>query len=210
MKSTFDTFKISETGINFEHFFKVYVDNNDKLWTEYRENKIKKKELIEMRFQLTFEELGIKNISPQEIDDFYLQTIAKQPILEDGATEILNYAQKKGYRLFIITNGFRKIQQKKMESSGLIPYFEKIFVSEDVKMPKPGRPIFEYAIKSANAKKQQSLMIGDDWEADIVGALNFGIDSVFVCDPNEKTKSQANKNTSVTQINNLKALLDII
>jgi putative hydrolase of the HAD superfamily len=81
--------------------------------------------------------------------------------------------------LFIITNGFREVQHKKLELSGLIPYFNKVFISEDVKAPKPSKEIFEYAIKSANARKKTSLMIGDDPDVDIMGALNFGIDAIL-------------------------------
>lgn len=210
MKDTFKNFRIAEQGPCFDSFFSTYLVHNENMWTAYREKKIKKKGLIEKRFLLTFEELGIKNISPREIDDFYLQTIAQQPLLENGAIEILDYAKQKGYKLHIITNGFKEIQYKKMQSSGITGYFGKIFVSEDVKVPKPGREIFEYAIKSTNAKKQQSLMIGDDWEADIVGAQNFGIDSVFLGDAKEYDKKRITNNNVVSQIDNLKGLFKIV
>jgi len=91
----------------------------------------------------------------------------------------LNYLKSKKYVMSIITNGFREVQYKKLENSGLKPYFQKMFISEVVKTPKPGVEIFEHAIKSVNAKKSESLMIGDDWEVDVIGAAGFGIDSVF-------------------------------
>ena len=103
----------------------------------------------------------------------------KQRYLNEGALDILKYLKLKRYKLYIITNGFKEVQYKKLNSSGLMRFFEKVFVSEEVKTPKPGREIFEYAIKSANAKKSVSLMIGDDWDVDILGASNFGIDSVY-------------------------------
>jgi len=87
------------------------------------------------------------------------------------------------------------VQHQKIESSGLKPFFEKVVISEEVKAQKPKREIFEYAIKSANAKKNGSIMIGDDWEVDVMGALNFGIDAVhfinnsgiaFIQDDNSK------------------------
>ncbi len=67
-----------------------------------------------------------------------------------------------------------------MEFSGLKEFFDKIFTSEEVKKPKPAREIFEHAIKSSNAKKEKSIMIGDDWDVDIAGALNFGIDAIYI------------------------------
>ena len=81
--------------------------------------------------------------------------------------------------LFIITNGFKKVQLKKLELSGISTYFTKVFISEEVKSHKPAKEIFEYSVKSANAKKSRSLMIGNDFEVDVAGALNFGIDAVW-------------------------------
>ncbi len=102
----------------------------------------------------------------------------KQKVLNDGVIDVLNYLKKKRYHLNIITNGFKEVQHSKIESSGLKPYFDKIFISEEIKSPKPMRAIFDYAIKSANAKKINSIMIGDDWEVDVMGAVNYGIDTV--------------------------------
>ena len=105
--------------------------------------------------------------------------MALQKHLVEGAMEVLDYLKSKNYRLFIITNGFKEVQHNKLYNTGLNTYFEKVFISEEVKTPKPGREIFEYAIKSANAKKKSSLMIGDDWDVDILGAINFGLDAVY-------------------------------
>ena len=120
-----------------------------------------------------------QQINPENMNETYLNEMPKQKYLNEGAIDILEYLKLKRYKLFIITNGFKEVQYKKLISSGLMRYFEKVFVSEEVKTPKPGRKIFEYAIKSANAKKSVSLMVGDDWDVDIMGASNFGIDSVY-------------------------------
>lgn len=179
MESTFNLLGLKEKGVDFNHFFEVYSEHNHQLWTAYRKKEVKKKELTRLRFQLTFDDLNITGVDAAGMNDLYLQEMPKQTFLIDGAEELLQKLKAAGYKLYIITNGFVEVQHKKMESSGLQPYFEKVFISEELKVPKPGREIFEHAIKSGNAKKTSSLMIGDDWEVDIEGALNIGIDAVF-------------------------------
>lgn len=196
MQITFRHFKLEDGTVGFDRFFEVYSRHNHDLWEKYRNKEIKKKELTTLRFQLTFEELGLSGIDPQEMNDKYLSEMPCQTFLIDGAEEILKKLKSAGFSLFIITNGFVEVQHKKMESSGLKPYFDKVFISEDLKVPKPGREIFDYAIKSANAKKSNSLMVGDDWEVDIAGALNAGIDAVYYSpDKNDEENESAHKNS---------------
>ncbi len=181
---------IKEPEVIFDVFFTVYTKYNDFLWNEYRNQQIVKKELILKRFRLTFDDLNINNVDPEQMNEFYLSEMPKQKFLNEGAFELLEYLKKKNYQLSIITNGFREVQFKKLGSSGLSGYFAKVFISEIVKTPKPGREIFEYAIKSTNAKKSKSLMVGDDWEVDILGAFNYGIDSIYYNRENSYTESK--------------------
>jgi putative hydrolase of the HAD superfamily len=182
MQITFDYFKIGTKQIDFDTYYIIYEKHNHALWESYRKKEVDKKELIKRRFADTFTDLEIDGIDPEEINAFYLDEMAKQKVLYPGVIELLEHLKSKHYQLYIITNGFKDVQNKKLKLSGLYIYFNKVFTSEEVKTPKPGREIFEYAIKSANAKKERSLMVGDDWDVDIIGALNFGIDAVFIGD----------------------------
>lgn len=179
MQISYSYFCIKDQQVDFERFFRIYSTHNHKLWEEYRKGEVVKKELTRLRFQRTLNDIGITNIDPVAMNAFYLAVMPEQKCLVAGAIELLEYLKKKGYILFIITNGFREVQHKKLEATGLKRYFTKVFISEDIKAPKPAGEIFEYAVKSANAKKTSSLMIGDDPETDVEGALNFGIDAVF-------------------------------
>ena len=214
MRFTFDSFLTKSQNIQFGHFFEIYSKHNHALWAEYRNKNIGKRELIRKRFQNTFDELKIDGIDAEQMNSFYLEEMPKQKILIDGALDILHYMRNKRYQLFIITNGFKEVQNKKLENSGLKSFFQKVFISEDIKTPKPGVEIFEYAIKSANAKKAGSLMIGDNWEGDILGAAGFGIDSVYFTTEKGKLEKQKNigiKNkNSVYIINHLVHLQDIL
>lgn len=214
MELTFAHYNLSEQGVSFDEFYKVYADFNERLWEAYRKKEIKKKELTKQRFQLTFDKLGISGIDSQEMNNQYLADMPNQKVLMSGALELLEHLKMKKYRLFIITNGFMEVQHKKLQQSGLAPYFEKVFISEEVKCPKPGKAIFEHAIKSANAKKTKSLMIGDDWDVDIKGALNFGISAILCSNDGayrfEENVSEIVDNTSVSAVPDLHGILELL
>ena len=67
----------------------------------------------------------------------------------------------------------------KMSVCNLNPYFENVIISEDVGANKPDQRIFEFALEKANASKEESIMIGDSLEADVRGALDFGIKAIY-------------------------------
>ena len=207
MQTTFTHFKLVEMHIEFIRFFEVYEKINHALWASYRKKEVSKKELIKRRFEDTFSELKIIGINPNEINTFYLNEMPNQKALYPGVIETLEYLTAKHYKLNIITNGFKEVQHKKLQSSGLQNFFNKVFTSEEVKTPKPGREIFEHAIKSVNAKKTNSLMIGDDWDVDILGALNFGIDAVYIGNGTYSYEGNRNVIYSFESINKLRLIL---
>ncbi|MDX8340839.1 YjjG family noncanonical pyrimidine nucleotidase [Draconibacterium sp. IB214405] len=207
MLATFNLLKLDKNSVDFEHFFETYNRFNDELWEAYRKKEVTKKELTRQRFQLTFDSLKITDIDALEMNEQYLSEMPKQTHLIEGAREILDFAKSRGYRMFIITNGFKEVQHRKLLNADLAGYFEKLFISEEIKTPKPGREIFEYAVKSANAKKKKSLMIGDDWDVDIQGARNFGMDAVYY---NRLKGTIDNKHNSITVIESLNELTNIL
>jgi putative hydrolase of the HAD superfamily len=214
MLVTFNHFNIGELSINFNDFFKSYSKHNHDLWAKYRKKEVGKKELIKSRFQNTFLELGVKGIEPEKMNDFYLNEMPKQNKLFDGVLETLQYLKGRNYKMNIITNGFREVQNQKLEKSGLMPFFGKVFTSEEIKCPKPNREIFEHAVKSVNAKKKTSIMVGDVWEVDVLGATNFGMDAVLFdenLNGSGKTEFEIKvRNSTVYNIYAIKRLIDIL
>lgn len=214
MEITYQAFALEKQKVIFSQFYEVYSDVNKKLWEAYRKKEIRKKELTNKRFSLTFETLGIQGIDPDKMNEYYLTEMPKQKHLLANTINVLQELKTKGYALNIITNGFKEVQRKKLVSSGLDSFFNKLFISEEVKTPKPGREIFEHALKSSNAKKSKSVMIGDDWEVDILGAAKFGIDAIYLRG-NEKCISKLERgsdkvNEHIRQINDLSDLLLIM
>ncbi|MEP7169611.1 MAG: HAD-IA family hydrolase [Bacteroidota bacterium] len=96
---------------------------------------------------------------------------------------------KNKYELHLITNGFEQVQFAKLTASGLTGYFKEIIISENTGYKKPDKEIFLHALQVSSAKKNESIMIGDDLEADIKGAINAGLDVIYF-NPNHTVHSE--------------------
>ena len=164
---------------SFDEYFIIYEQINESLWSDYRSKKITKHALIAERFSRSLEAFDITNKDWEGINRLYLEYMAIQTRLFPGTVETLGYLKAKGYQMHIITNGFKEVQNAKLMNCGLTGFFGKVFISEEIQNTKPHREIFEHALKSTNAPKKRSIMIGDSWETDIEGALAFGMDQVM-------------------------------
>lgn len=159
---------------------------NDVLWGQFSAGKISKKELRDTRFEIVFQELKYRRDDLIEVfAEDYLNKCPKKPHLISYAKETLEYLAP-NYELFIITNGFEEVQHQKMESSGIGKYFKEIITSEKVGFRKPEKEIFNFALKQAGCESSSCLMIGDNLDADILGASNSLIDTVFYNPKNAK------------------------
>jgi putative hydrolase of the HAD superfamily len=160
-------------------FIKIFNYYNEQLWEYYREGKVKKYILRQERFRLLLNYFGVKNKTLVEsISRYYLEKYPVRPALIEYAKEITYYLSKK-YRLHIISNGFYDVQLTKLINSGISNYFAKVFTSDRIGYAKPDARIFEYAISSLHAHKEECLMVGDDEVNDIAGAKEADIDQVL-------------------------------
>lgn len=164
---------------SFEAFFEKYAPHNEHLWSEYREGKITKKELTLRRFGYPLEALGIHSEEDiLKINEEFLSRTAKKSKTEPGAIKLLEYL----YGLFqvvVVSNGFLEVQESKMRSSGILPYIHHIVLSEVAGASKPDASIFRYAFNKSQSRPGEVLLIGDSWEADIIGAQNAKIPSIW-------------------------------
>lgn len=179
----FDVQKYEMTLDNFLIGFKKF---NDILWNEFQKGNIDKQSLREQRFTKVLESVGVKDRTKGiAMDQYYIEEAPKQTEVFPGTIEILEYLKQRGYALSLLTNGFTEVQVVKIDRCGIAPYFDRMFTSQDVGFQKPDSRIFHAAITAHHARKKDVLMVGDDWENDIIGARNYGIDSAFFC-PNGK------------------------
>ena len=187
-------FKDKFPKINIQEFIKVYMPINQECWRLYQIDQISHVDLKYNRLKYSFDAIG-EYISNDEIDDVsdrYLELLPENNHLFAGTIEILDYL-KNDYKLHIITNGFAEVQNRKIKNSGLHQYFKTITNSEMAGAKKPNATIFETALKVANAEKHNSIMIGDSWEADVIGAMNFGLQAVYF---NPEKVSKVKENTT--------------
>lgn len=167
-------------SLKVEDFLKVYEPLNFEFWKLYREDKISKTELRRMRFSEALEPFGIQFDLPMidQLATDYIDELPKNNYLFEGVVDLLDYLQA-NYTLHIITNGFEEVQRLKLINSGIRPYFETVTTSEEAGVKKPNPKIFRIALEKAASDSQQSIMIGDTFEADILGAEAVGMHTLF-------------------------------
>jgi len=206
LEEIYETYHFGRHYPSFKAFFDFYMPHNLLLWTKYRRHEIDRRTLITERFLYVLRPMGIDDASfAWKLNDDFLQRTATKTKIIEGAIDLLEYLVPK-YRLFILSNGFREIQYRKMQNAGLAPYFERILLSEDVSIQKPHKKIFDYALKNTNSRRSESLMIGDSFEADIAGAQNAHIDQIWY-NPCGDTPAGLSPTFTVSALNEIKYLL---
>ena len=172
-------FELNNINIELGTFLEVYEPINLKYWKLYREERVSKPDLRYGRLKEAFDTLGV-SVNDDMINylsEAYIDYLTTFNHLFEGAIEILEYLQYK-YHLHIITNGFEEAQERKMQNSKIRSYFKTVTNSEMVGVKKPNPKIFNYALNSAEANPNESIMIGDSLEADIAGAQKVGMRTI--------------------------------
>ena len=173
---------LSDKGIDdFNRFFEKYSYHNERLWDKYTKGLIKQDELRWKRMWLTLLDYKIadENLSRQLAIDF-LHVLPTKTNLFPHTIEVLEYLTQKKYVLHLITNGFEIVQHSKIKNCKIEQYFTEVITSEASNSLKPHKEIFDFALQKSGALLQESIMIGDNQEADIIGAKNAGMDTIFV------------------------------
>ena len=184
---TFDfLLKKYKINIDLNKFLNIYIPINFSYWKLYRDEKITKEFLRYNRLKSSLEKLNISlsdDVINKIADDYVISLPVNNFLIKDTIL-VLDYLRNK-YRLHIITNGFTEVQNKKIVNSQIKKYFHSIIDSETVGAKKPNIKIFDYALKISGARSKNSLMIGDNLEADILGALNAGFHAIHFNNNNE-------------------------
>ncbi|SMP02041.1 YjjG family noncanonical pyrimidine nucleotidase [Chryseobacterium profundimaris] len=181
IKDLFEKEEIAlQYNIDFEEFHSIYHEINERLWEDIRDGIIDKEYLRKHRFYDTFRHFNVDDEKlSMYFEEHFLDKILNYNELVEGTEYILEYLKNKQYTLHIISNGFKEVTERKCILSGIAPYFQTITSADTVGVRKPRPEIFEYSLNLAGAAKEESVLIGDDWIADIIGAQNFGIDVIF-------------------------------
>jgi putative hydrolase of the HAD superfamily len=140
---------------------------------------------------------------PEAFEDDYVRICPTKTNLFPGAHETLSYLRQ-NYSLHLISNGFKESTELKIAVTGLGQYFENVFISEVIGFNKPDAKIFDFALSTAKASKKESIMIGDSIEADIRGAIDYGMEAIYF-NPTQKDKPA----DVPRQINDLSELINL-
>ena len=193
-------------NLGFEDFHKEYFTINERLWAQIRDGEIDKEYLRKHRFYDSFLFFGIDDFElSQTFENNFLDEILNYNDLIEGAFELLEYLSEKKYKLHILSNGFKEVTYRKCELSGIKNYFETITSADEINIRKPHPEVYEYALNKAGAMKEESMMIGDDWIADVEGAKSFGLKVVFFDVFNDNYKAE--EVTVIKKLAELKTIL---
>ena len=162
---------------------------NKVLWDQYNRGDIDKDYIRTNRFLRILQNLGVNDRKLcAEIGDYFLEHNPRRGHVVEGAIEILEYLHKR-YTLHILTNGFDSIQEIKMSTSGLAPFFRELITSESSGYRKPHRGFFDFSMQKTSTGAHEVIMIGDNLETDIRGAREAGIDQVYF-NPHKRRHTQ--------------------
>lgn len=206
LEELFEIYSLKNFGLDaFEDFLATYRQVNDMKWDEYRKGIITKEQLRATRFYDTLLRFEIDRPElATDIDREYIRRSPQKTHLFPHAIEVLGYLAEK-YHLHIITNGFTEVQDIKMTNSGLTPFFKQKITSEMAGVNKPDPKIFHFALKLAQAKQNNSIMVGDNLQTDIIGARRAGLDQIFF---NTHRQSHGEKVTfEIEHLNQLRSIL---
>lgn len=183
LKETFEAFHLERYFEDPNVFYDAYWAANIDLWSRYSKGEIDRPCLIVERFRRPLSMgNGLEVTEPLclEMSDVFLDFCSSKPGVINGAHELMDYLRSRGYRMHMTSNGFHEVQYKKLAACGLRDYFDTIILSEDAGVNKPSPQYFDYALKVSGADRQTTLMIGDNLNTDVIGALNAGINAMLV------------------------------
>ncbi|MBJ7538242.1 pyrimidine 5'-nucleotidase [Marinomonas transparens] len=182
--------------------FDEYQSLNKPLWVDYQDGRISAEQLQTQRFKQWSERLAI---SAKELNKQFLDSMADICKALPGALELVTHLHQNNVNMGIITNGFTQLQQTRLERTGFHPYFSPVVISEQVGVAKPHPKIFDHALdKMGSPDKSQVLMVGDTLESDILGGINFGLDTCWL---NHHNQSHPENITPTHQVSSLTDLL---
>lgn len=194
--------------VPFNDFYERYIFHNAHLWSRYEKGFIGVEELKWKRMWRALLDFKIADeVLSKDLSIQFLELLPTKKAVFEYTFEILDYLKNKDYNLHLITNGFVSVQTMKLKNSGLDIYFNEMITSEASNSLKPKKEIFDYALQKTNASLHESLMLGDNQDADIAGALNAGMDAIFVNHIKEPLKIKQKPTHVITHLKELEFIL---
>lgn len=191
---------------NLEAIIASYIVINTKLWKLYERGEMDKAKIRGERFRLLFAEFNL-DIDPNEFGEEYLRHLSNNGFIIDGALELCKYLYSK-YKVVILTNGIKEVQERRLAKSNLRPFIHDMVVSDELGIPKPNAELYDFTLnKVGHFSKEEIIMVGDSLTSDIQGGINYGIDTLWY--NSDKTPSKEDIKPTYT-VTNLKDIYKIL
>ena len=211
LQETFEVFRLMQWFPNPQDFYDAYWTANIDLWARYSKGEITRDHLIVERFRRPLsvgKGLAVTEALCLEMSDRFLDFCSTKPGLVEGARELMDYLRQRGYRMHLCSNGFHEVQYKKLAACGLKDYFDTIILSEDAGANKPSPQFFDYTFQRTHARRETTLMIGDNLQTDILGALSYGMEALLFNRWDAETNECPQKPTFI--VHDLKEIMGIL
>ena len=182
LRDLYEVEQLSRWFSSCDEWVERYLECNHSLWPLYNKGEITKEYLKVERFRRILNDADYSGDAEEyakTLDVKYLDILGRKTLLVDGARDLLDYLKGQKYKICLISNGFYEVQYNKMRSSQIEEYFDVVVLSDDLNVNKPDRRIFDYACKKAEVSAEHSVIIGDNPETDIQGALNAGWNAIY-------------------------------
>ena len=182
---------------------------NKSCWERLETGEWTREQVLVNRFGLLFQELGVE-VDPTACARAYEKNLSIGHYFLPGALEAVDALSKK-YRLFLVSNGTASVQKGRMTSANLYPYFEKVFVSQEVGYNKPAREYFEKVFAQIPGfDRDRAIIVGDSLTSDIQGGINAGITTCWVNPGHLPKRDDIPADYEIEGIYQLEALLETL
>ena len=190
-----------------ESDYALYHEINDALWKDLELGKITRNELTKVRFERYLSKIG-SSVNPVDFNEGYITNLSKGKKLLDGALETLKTLHDRGAKIYIITNGLKRVQDGRLSGQEFMNYVSGVAISECLGNSKPSLEFFNQAEKLFNIKfDKNTVVVGDSLTSDIKGANNKGLDSIWI---NTFNKVAPENVTPTYTVSKIEEVLDII
>lgn len=205
IRKTFERIGIPVT----DELIRRYSEINAQQWSRFEKGEITREKLLTERFDILFSELGI-NVPSEMAQASYEYLLGIGHYFVDGAEELLE-ALKDKYELYIVSNGNASVQDRRLKSAGIIPYFKEIFISERVGFNKPSAEFFEACFERIPGfEKDKAVIVGDRLSSDILGGINAGVKTCWFNPRGDAPDSDIPADYEIKHLSELPALLESI
>ena len=205
IRKTFERIGIPVT----EELIRRYSEINAQQWARFEKGEITREKLLTERFDILFSELGI-NVPSEMAQASYEYLLGIGHYFVDGAEELLE-ALKDKYELYIVSNGNAYVQDRRLKSAGIIPYFKDIFISERVGFNKPSAEFFDACFEHIPGfEKDKAIIVGDRLSSDILGGINAGVKTCWFNPRGDAPDPDIPADYEIKHLNELPALLESI